>query len=75
MLSEVMKFDKVYLFLRETRNGPLQLRAYSGKNIGEKAIRDVVGEGRGLTGKAREAHKPSHGLSYWIDTWPVGIRS
>jgi diguanylate cyclase (GGDEF)-like protein len=52
LLSEVMKFDKVYLFLRETRNGPLQLRAYSGKNIGEKAIRDVVGEGRGLTGKA-----------------------
>ncbi len=52
MLSEVMKFDKVYLFLRETRNGPLHLRAYSGKDIGEKAIRDVVEEGRGLTGKA-----------------------
>jgi len=52
MLSEVMKYDKVYLFLRQTRNGPLQLRAYSGKDIGEKAIRDVVEGGRGLTGKA-----------------------
>ena len=52
ILGEVMKYDKIYLFLRQTRSGPLWLRAFRGKNVGEKAIRDILEKGRGITGRA-----------------------
>ncbi|MDO9507769.1 MAG: diguanylate cyclase [Thermovirgaceae bacterium] len=52
VLSEVVGYAKVYLFLRETPMGPMWLRALRGKDIGEKAINDVLEFGKGLVGKA-----------------------
>lgn len=51
VLSEVIGYKKVYLFLRETPAGPMRLMAFRGKNVGEKAINDVIEFGKGLVGK------------------------
>lgn len=51
VLSKVMRYSKVYLFLRETPDGPMWLRVFRGKHVGEKAINDVLELGKGLVGK------------------------
>lgn len=52
VLGSVMDYEKVFLFLRENSAGPIWLRAFRGKDIGEKAIRDIIDGGKGLTGRA-----------------------
>ena len=42
VLSRVMRYSKVYLFLRETPDGPMCLRIFRGKHVGEKAINDFT---------------------------------
>lgn len=51
VLSRVMRYGKVYLFLRETADGPMWLRVFRGKHVGAKAINDVLEFGKGLVGK------------------------
>ena len=51
VLNELIGYSKVYLFLRETPAGPMRLRTFRGKHVGDRAINDVLEFGKGLVGK------------------------